>query len=64
MKNIYYISKNKRMVGVIKQNSNNTWSMYRGLINSELNYCGDFENAHSAMYKMEKDGWEEIKNNT
>lgn len=61
MKTIYFISKNKRMVGVIKQNGNNTWSMYRGFINGELNYRGDFESVHHAMYKMEKDGWEEIK---
>lgn len=64
MKNIYYISKNKRMTGFLKKNASGTWSMYRGLINGALNYCGDFESVHHAMYRMEKDGWEEIKNNT
>lgn len=64
MEIIYYMSENGKMVGTIKENANGTWSMHRGLINGLLNYCGDYESIHHAKYKMEKDGWKEIKNNT
>ena len=60
MKIIYYMSESRKMVGTIKENPNGTWSMYRGFINSALNYCGDYESIHHARYKMEKDGWKEI----
>ena len=61
MKTIYYISKNKKMLAMIKENLNSKWSMYRGFINGVLHYCGDYESMHHAKYKMEKDGWKEIK---
>ena len=61
MKKIEYMSSNERMVGCIKELPDGKWSMYRGFVGGTMVYCGDFGSVHHAQYRMEKDGWEEIK---
>ena len=63
MKMIHYMSDNKCMTGLIKEQSNGVWSMYRGLIGGAMAYCGDYESIHHAVYKMESDGWKEVERN-
>lgn len=63
MKTIHYMSGNKRMAGLIKEQPNGVWSMYRGLIGGVMAYCGDYESIHHVMYKMELDGWKETERN-
>lgn len=60
MKTIKYVSDNKRMVGLIKEQTNGVWPMYRGLTGGIMVYCGDYTSIHHAMYKMEFDNWKEF----
>ena len=61
MKKIEYMSSNGRMTGCIEERPDGKWSMCRGFIGGTMAYCGDFESVHHAQYRMEKDGWKEIK---